>query len=133
CRVIQQSAVAFRNGFELGYEVRKLLDVPAANITKNALPFLASLARSLSILVGVVVVAGGSVAEPGESCQALALGQHIAGHARLAGSEGIGEHVALEFGDTWPVLHVEVFFRCRDLLIIRRQGSDGALKVTDRR
>src|SRR5262249_53620800 len=75
--VVQQGAVAFRYGFELGDQISELLYVPAANIAQDALSFFASFARRLSILVGVVVMPRGSMAKPGESRQSLALGQHI--------------------------------------------------------
>ena len=71
-------------------------------------PSAPALAGRLAVLVRVVVMARGGVAEPREARQALALGQHVAGDARLSGRQGIGEQIALELGDARPVLHIEI-------------------------
>src|SRR5262245_9293486 len=87
--VVQQGAGTFRDRFELGYQIGKLLDVPAADVTENPLAFSSCFTRGLPILMGVIVVTRGGMAQPGKSSQALALGQHVAGNASLPGCQRI--------------------------------------------
>src|ERR1051326_4812577 len=72
--VVEQRAVAFRNRFELGHQIRELLHMPTADVAENALTLFALFSGRLPVLVGVVVVPCGSVAEPGEPGETLALG-----------------------------------------------------------
>src|SRR4051794_37118162 len=88
--IVEQSAIAFGNGFKLADQVSELFDMPAADVAKDSLTLLARLARSLSIFMGIVVVARCGVSQPWEACQTLALGQHIASHACLSGGQSIG-------------------------------------------
>ena len=67
-RVVEQRAVAFRNGLELRDQVSELLHVPAADIAEDPLAFLAPFARRLAVFVGVIVMARGGMAEPWKPC-----------------------------------------------------------------
>ena len=91
-------------------------------------------ARRLAVLVGVIVVPRRRVAEPRESRQALALGQHVTGDAGLPGGESVRQQVALDLGDLRPVLQVEILVRLEVhlLAILRRQRSDGPLQIANR-
>ena len=110
-RTVLSSSVRSPSGIDLSFadQVSELFDVPAADVAKDSLTFLARLARSLSVFMGVVVVARCSMSEPWEACQPLALGQHVASHACLSGGERIRQQIALEFRHSWPVFHIEVF------------------------
>src|SRR5579862_866948 len=107
--------------------------MPAAYVTENALPLGALFTGSLTIGMRVIVMPCGRVAEPGETRQSLALGEHVAGNACLAGRERIGKQIALNFRDTRPVLHVEVFVGLGRLVVFGWERSNRALQIADRR
>ena len=65
-RVVQKRARAFRNRLQLADQVRELFHVPAADVAQNALAFGPACARRFAVLMGVVVVPRGGVAEPGK-------------------------------------------------------------------
>ena len=82
--------------------------------------------------MGVVVMARGGMAQPWEARQPLALGQHVASHAGLAGGQSIGEQIALQFRHARPVLHIEVLVRRSHFAIVRGQFGNGAFQVANR-
>ena len=102
--VIEKRSFAFADGFEFAEEVGEFVDVPAADIAKDA-----HAAGGFNFAVGVFVVALGGVAEPGEAGEALALGEHVGGDVGLLGGQGVDEEIALEFGDAGVVAEVAGF------------------------
>src|SRR4051812_7755703 len=129
--VVEEIAFAFRNGLQLRDEVRKLLHVPLADVTQDALSFHAVRARRLAVGMRVIVVPRRSVAEPRKARKSLAFGQHVRRHASLAGGQGLRQQVALEFRDPRPVLHIAVEIRRIDAVVLGWKAGDGALEVAD--
>jgi hypothetical protein len=132
-RVVEHRARALGDRLQLAHQVGELLHVPAADVAQDSLALGAGGARSLAVLVGVVVVARAGVAQPREPRQSLALGEHVAGDARLARGEGVGQQVALHLGHARPVLHVEVLPGGGGGAVLGRQRGDGPLQVAHRR
>ena len=119
--VIQQRAVAFRNGFQLGYKIGEFLHVPAADVAQDALSLRTLLARCLAVGMRVIVVTRFGVAKPWKARQALALGEHVARDACLPSGQRIGQQIALDFRDARPIFHIEIFIGLGGQTILGRQ------------
>src|SRR5258707_1246696 len=61
----------------------------------------------------------------------LALGEHIGCYARLVRRQRLHQQIALQLGDSRPVLHVAVEIRRIDAPVFRRQTRDGAFHIAD--
>src|SRR5262249_30841508 len=69
--MVEHCAVTFGNGFQLSDQVGKFLDMPAADVPQNSLAFGSGRSWRLSVMMGVIVMAGGGVSQPGESSDPL--------------------------------------------------------------
>ena len=126
--IVEQRALAFRHRFQLADEIREFLDVPAANISQNAHSF-----RRLHRAVRVFVMPLRSMPKPRETRKSLALREHIRSNASLTRGQRMRQQIALQTGDSRPVLQIAAFRRTFDnLLVFRRQTRDGAFQFAHR-
>jgi hypothetical protein len=70
-RTIEQIAVAFRDRFQLGHQIRKLLNVPAANVVQHVRAVCSVRPGDLAFCLCVVMMTGRSIAKPREPRQTL--------------------------------------------------------------
>ena len=83
--------------------------------------------------MGVVVVAVAGQSKPREAGQALALGEHVGGYARLSGREGVDHQVRLDLGDLRIVRKIRDVLRLLDVFaIIGGKAAHRALQVAHR-
>ncbi len=129
--MIEQRAVTLGDRFQLRNQVRELVHVPPANIAQDTLPFDSVGAWRLSIGVRVIVMPRRRVAEPRESRQPLALGQHVRSYPCLMRRQRLHQQIALQLGDARPVLHVALEIRRIDTAVLGGQTGNRALHVAD--